>query len=144
VRKIIRAAVVVIALVAPVACTTAASGAPMTKTPVMYSGMGTPWTNAARRPHSFVLGADFEVKKMSWSRWNSTGAFGYGHLVACAGARGPCVRFLAGVTLSHVRRHDGTRYFATMKLTGRHRRTQILKMMDGAWRLVTSGYSANP
>ncbi len=143
-RKFIRTAVVVIALVAPAACATAASGASMAKTPVMYSGMGTPWANAARRPHTFVLGADFEVKKTSWSRWNSTGAFGYGHLVACAGARGPCVRFLAGVTLSHVRKHDGTRYFATMKLTGKHRRTQILKMRDGAWLLVTSGYSANP
>jgi hypothetical protein len=109
----------------------------------MYSAMASPWASAARRPHSLTLGADFGVNKMSWSRWTGTGAFGYGHLVACAGAAGPCVRFRAGVTLSYVRTHDGTRYFATMKLTGKGHRTQILKMRDGSWRLVTSGYSVS-
>jgi hypothetical protein len=145
VKKIIAAAATIIALAACATTTVSASAAPAApaeRTPVMYSGMGTAWTNPARRPHSFVLGADFEVVKMSWSQWTNTGAFGRGHLVACAGAAGPCAKFVAGVTLSTVKTHDGTRYFASMKLTGKHRKTQRLKMHDGSWLLVTKGYGS--
>src|ERR1017187_3440015 len=98
-RKIIAAAAAVIALAAPVAGVTAASAAPAQRTPVMYSGMGGAWQNAARRPHAFTLGADFGVSRISWSRWTGNSAFGHGHLVACAGAAGPCAIFRAGGTL---------------------------------------------
>jgi hypothetical protein len=141
-RKIIAAAAAAIALAAPVASVTAASAAPAQRTPVMYSGMGGAWQNAARRPHGFTLGADFGVNRMSWSRWTNTSAYGHGHLLACAGAAGPCVSFRAGVTLTIVRRHHGTRYFAVMKLTGRGHRTQRLVMRDGGWILTTRGYDA--
>ena len=119
----------------------AAPAAPASRTPVVYTqGMGAKWGGPARRPHSFGLGADFGITKMTWSSWTSKGAFGHGHLVACAGAAGPCAIFRAGVRLSTVKRHNGTRYFATMILTGKHRRTQRLVMRHGAWTLVTAGY----
>jgi hypothetical protein len=140
VKKIIIA--VAATFVALTGCAGTASAAPSSRTPVMYSGMGTAWTNAARRPHSFVLGADFEIVKTNWSRWTNTGAFGHGHLIACAGAEGPCVKFVAGITLTVVKTHDGTRYFASMKLTGKHHKTQKLKMKDGSWLLTTRGYGS--
>jgi hypothetical protein len=141
-RKFLAAAVLVLATVAT--GLPAASAAPAERTPVMYSGMGTAWTNAARRPHGFTLGADFGLSRMSWSRWTNSGASGSGHLVACAGAMGPCAIFRAGVTLSEVKTHDGTRYFAAMKLTGKNRTTQRLVMRHGSWFLVTGGYRAQP
>jgi len=139
-RTIIATAAAVIALAMPMAGTVAASAAPTERTPVMYSGMGGAWQNPARRPHGFTLGADFGVDRMSWSRWTSTSAFGHGHLVACAGAAGPCAKFWAGVTLRTVRTHRGTPYFASMTLTGKHRTTQRLVMRNGGWVLVTRGY----
>ncbi len=139
-KKIIIAAAT--AIVALTGCAGTAAAAPASRTPVMYSGMATPWTNPARRPHSFVLGADFEVVKTNWSRWTNTSAFGHGHLIACAGAAGPCVKFVAGITLTVVKTHDGTKYFASMKLTGKHHKTQHLEMHDGAWLLTTGGYGS--
>jgi chitodextrinase len=138
VKKIIAAAATVVALTG---CATSALAAPAGRTPVVYAG-GSPWANPARKPHSLFLGADFSVTHMSWSRWSGTGAFGHGHLVACAGAAGPCVKFRAGVTLSTVKTHHSTKYFASMKLTGAHHKTQRLKMRDGLWVLVTSGYGS--
>jgi hypothetical protein len=136
IRTIAATASAVTALLMAMAGTVAAAE----RTPVMYSGMGGAWQNAARRPHAFTLGADFGVSRMSWSRWTGNSAFGHGHLVACAGAAGPCAIFRAGVTLRTVKTHRGTRYFASMTLTGKHRRTQRLVMRHGGWVLVTRGY----
>lgn len=142
IRTFAATAAAVIALATPIAAAIPASAAPAQRTPVMYSG-GI-WQNAARRPHSFTLGADFGLSHMSWSRWTNTSAFGHGHLVACAGAAGPCAIFRAGVTLRKVKTHNGTRYFASMTLTGKNRRTQKLVMRNGAWILTTSGYRTAP
>ena len=42
--------------------------------------------------------------------------------------------YLATVTLSRVKVHDHTRYFAAMKITGKHRKTVHLVMRGGLWR----------
>src|SRR5580692_6839106 len=127
-------AIVVIALVVPAG---PAIAAPAERTPVMYTdGMGPPWGGPARRPHDFALGADYGVDKLTWSRWTNSGASGHGHLVACAGAEGPCVRYRVGLTLSRVRMHRHTRYFAFMKMTAKHRKTVHLVMRNGLWTQV--------
>jgi hypothetical protein len=131
-----RRAITAAAAIALVASATEAGAwaAPAERTPVMYTqGMGPAWGGPARRPHAFTLGADFGVSKMRWSRWTNSGAGGRGHLLGCAGAQGPCVKYLASVTLSRVKVHDHTRYFAAMKITGKHRKTVHLVMRDGLW-----------
>lgn len=147
-RKILAAAAAVIALTATVWGITQASAPSASATsahpaPVMYSGMGGGWQDAARRPQSFVVGVLWGVKTVSWSRWSDTAAYGRGHLLACASAAGPCIDFRAGVRLSDVRTHDGTRYFAAMTLTGKGHATQRLVMdQAGGWILTTRGYGA--
>lgn len=135
--KCVVVAAVVLALAVPAVPAVAAAGAPAERTPVMYTdGMGPAWGGPARRPHAFTLGADFGVAKMTWSSWTNSGARGHGRLFACAGAKGPCVGYRAGVTLWRVRTHRHTRYFASMKITGKHRKTRHLVMRDGLWTQV--------
>jgi ABC-type transport system substrate-binding protein len=138
------AAVAGLAAAAAVALPAAAApAAPASRTPVVYTqGMGAKWGGPARRPHAIGLGADFGISRIAWSSWTNKGAFGHGHLVACAGAQGPCAIFRAGIRLSMVKQHKGTKFFATMVLTGKHRRTQRLVIRNGAWTLVTAGYRA--
>jgi|HubBroStandDraft_1064217.scaffolds.fasta_scaffold42093_2 hypothetical protein len=142
-RKIIAVAAVAVALTACASAGAVASAAPAERSPVMYSGMGA-WQNPARRPSSFILGAGFGISRTSWSVWNPTRAYGQGHLLACAGINGPCIRFRATVSLWNVRQHRGIRYFAYMKLTGKRQKTRWLAMRDGEWLqvahpLITSG-----
>jgi hypothetical protein len=53
----------------------------------------------------------------------------------CAGAGGPCDYYRAAITVMHVRTHRGARYFATMKITGRHHHALWLVMNNqvGWW-----------
>jgi hypothetical protein len=135
VKFVLAAAVAALALpLAGASAASAASAAPAERTPVMYTqGMGPPWAGPARRPHSFVLGADFGISKVSWSAWTNSGASGKGRLLGCAGAQGPCVKYLAAITLRVVKVHHGTRYFATMKITGKRHKTLHLVMRGGLW-----------
>jgi hypothetical protein len=107
----------------------AAQSAPARKLPVVYLGAGAgPWAQPTVRPHQFLLGADYSIGPMHWTRWTQTTAVGHGRYLACAGASGPCTKFTATLTLTHVKVHRGTRYFATMKITGKHRKAAWLVM----------------
>lgn len=105
----------------------------VTSLPVIYSGMGGTWANASVRPRLFVLGALYYMESMSWSRWTDSGALGHGKQIACAGAAGPCDNYRVTITLTHVARHDGRRYYATMKIAGKRHKTYWLVMRDGWW-----------
>jgi hypothetical protein len=123
------AAALAASLTAGVATATTAQAAPARKLPVAYLGSGAgSWGQPSVRPHAFLLGADWTISKLRWADWRQGSASGHGEYLACAGAAGPCTKFWAGLTLTHVRVHRGTRYFATMKITGKHRRTQWLVM----------------
>jgi|HubBroStandDraft_5_1064220.scaffolds.fasta_scaffold419352_2 hypothetical protein len=111
----------------------AATSAPAVPLPVLYSGMGGTWAHAAVRPRLFVLGADYYMEYMKWSRWTGKRALGYGKQIACAGAAGPCDNYRVTITLTHVRRHAGRGYYSTMRIAGRHHRTYWLVMRDGFW-----------
>jgi len=127
------AAGVVAAAAAPAQAATAVSAR---KLPVAYLGaMAGPWGSPSVRPHTFLLGADYTISKMKWSSWTQHSATGHGSYLACAGAMGPCVKFSAGITLTVVKVHSGTRYFADMKITGKHRKAIYLVMSSklGWW-----------
>jgi hypothetical protein len=129
----VRTAIVTIALVAGLSVGGASAlAAPAHKLPVVYQGMAI-WSGPAVRPHNLVLGADTEVSHLSWSHWTNSRAVGRGKFLACAGAQGPCVRYKATLTLTHVKKHRGIRYFATLKLTGKHHKTRWLVMRSGSW-----------
>jgi hypothetical protein len=107
----------------------AAPSAPARKLPVAYlGGMAGPWGSPSVRPREFFLGADWVISRMKWSRWTQRSAAGHGTYDACAGAGGPCTKFYAGITLTVVKVHRGTRYFAHMKITGKHHKTMYLVM----------------
>jgi hypothetical protein len=123
--------------VAAVAPAQAAPGAPAAgapaaaarKLPVAYLGnMDGPWGRPSVRPREFFLGADWVISRMKWSSWTQRRAAGHGTYDACAGAAGPCTKFYAGITLTVVKVHHGTRYFAHMKITGKHRKAMYLVM----------------
>lgn len=124
------AAVATAAGIVPAATATGASAASL---PVIYSGMGGRWANAAVRPHKFVLGAFYYMHDMSWSRWTGTGAVGRGKQVACAGASGPCNNYRVTITLTSVKLHNGRKYFATMKVAGAGHKTYVMVMRNGFW-----------
>jgi len=132
ISRTIAAAALAVGMTAGIATATAAQAAPARKLPVVYQGMAV-WTGPRVRPHLLVLGADTEVSDLSWPRWNQTSAVGKGKFDACAGAAGPCVAYKATLTLTHVKSHAGTRYFATLKLTGKHHKTRWLTMRGGSW-----------
>ena len=111
------------------AARTASAGA----VPVVYNGGGGSWDSLGVRPPVIVLGADYDVQKLSWSRWTARSAHGAGELLDCAGVGGPCIRYRAGMTLFDVKTHHGTRYFATMKITGNGHKTRWLVMSHGGW-----------
>jgi hypothetical protein len=114
----------------------AAPSAPARKLPVVYlGGMAGPWGSPSVRPHEFFLGADWVISRLKWSSWTQRSATGHGTYDACAGANGPCTKFYAGVTVSVVKVHRGKRYFADMKITGKHRKTMYLVMSSklGWW-----------
>ncbi len=120
-------------MAAGLASAATAQAAPARRLPVVYQGMAI-WSGPRVRPHELVLGADAAVTHLSWSHWSNSSAEGRGRYLACAGAAGPCVAYAATLTLTHVKKHSGTRYFATMKLAARHHKTRWLTMHGGSWR----------
>jgi hypothetical protein len=98
--------------------------------PGLYLGsMGGNWHGGPFvRPSELFLGADWTVSKLRWTFWNRRHAEGRGYWVACGGAGGPCDMYWATMAASHVSEHDGSRYFAIMKVTGRHQPVQWLVM----------------
>ena len=120
------AAAAVVAAAAPAQAAPAVSAR---KLPVAYLGaMAGPWGSPSVRPRTFLLGADWTISRIKWSSWTQRSAAGHGNYLACAGAMGPCTKFYAGITLTVVKVHRGTRYFADMKITGKHRKTMYLVM----------------
>jgi hypothetical protein len=109
------------------------TSAPAAPLPVIYSGMGGRWANAAVRPHEFVLGARYYMEGMTWSRWAASSALGRGEQIACAGEAGPCDNYPVTVTLINVQRHDGRAYYAAMKVGGSGHKAYRLVMRGGAW-----------
>jgi hypothetical protein len=132
ISRTIVAAALAVGMTAGIAAATAAQAAPARKLPVVYQGMAI-WSGPKVRPHTLVLGADTEVSVLSWSHWNNSSAEGRGKFVACPGAQGPCVHYEATLTLTHVKSHAGIRYFATLKLAGKHHKTRWLTMRGGSW-----------
>ncbi|HYK32042.1 MAG TPA: hypothetical protein VEV63_08770 [Streptosporangiaceae bacterium] len=97
--------------------------------PGIYLGaMAGPWYGPSVRPSSLPLGADWSIDRLRWTHWSRRRADGRGYFVACQGADGPCDNFWVTIAASHVLRHDGRRYFALMKITGRHQRVEWLVM----------------
>jgi hypothetical protein len=126
------------------ACATAAHGAPagqdrtkasVSTYPVVYlGGMAGGWMGPSVRPRTLYLGADWTISGLRWADWGQQEASGHGTYDACAGAAGPCDRFWAAITVTDVRTHHGTRYFAAMKVTGTGQPTDWLVMdMFGVW-----------
>jgi hypothetical protein len=119
--------------------TTAAAASPAAShslPKVQTAGMTAGWhpTNPGWRirPGIIYFGAMYEIKKISWSTWTSTGAYGRGRLVACAGAAGPCERATVNIHLWNVHSHSGPgRYFKDLKYTGRYK--QFMHISDGVW-----------
>jgi hypothetical protein len=103
--------------------------------PGLYLGsMAGEWYGPSVRPSELLLGADWTISKLRWTVWNRREAEGRGYWVACGGAGGPCDMFWATIAASHVSEHDGSRYFAIMKVTGRHQQVQWLVMDKfGCW-----------
>jgi hypothetical protein len=91
-------------------------------------GMAGPWYGPRIRPQILDLGADWDIVSLRWTRWTRGEAYGHGRYIESAGAGCPCTRYWAAVTLTDVRTHDGRPYFATMEVTGRHRKTLWLAM----------------
>jgi len=99
--------------------------------PGIYLGaMAGPWHGPSVRPSTLLLGADWSIQKLRWTAWSRRRADGRGFFDACTGPAGgpPCEKFWATITVTHVQEHDGSRYFAIMKLTARHRRAEWLAM----------------
>jgi hypothetical protein len=113
----------------------AAPTAPARKVPVVYQGMGH-WSGPSVRPHHLLLGADTDVSRLTWSSWKQGVARGHGRYLACAGAQGPCVHYWGHLRLTHVKVHNGKRYFATLRLSSKGHRTRWLVMRSGSWRFV--------
>jgi hypothetical protein len=97
--------------------TTAAVSAPVashSQPKVQSEGMGGGWHRGAWviRPGTITLGAEYQLKGIRWSSWTQARAYGRGHLVACAGAAGPCERATVNIHVWNVHRHSGPgRYF---------------------------------
>jgi hypothetical protein len=129
-RAGLRTAAVTAALVAALAGLGGiANAATPSKLPVAYQGgMAGPWAQPSVRPSALYLGADWSVTRLKWADWTQRSARGHGKYLACAGASGPCVKFLATLTLTQVKVHHHTRYFATMEITGKNRKPQWLVM----------------
>ncbi len=106
------------------------------KLPGIYLGaMAGPWNGPSVRPSELLLGADWTISKLRWTAWNQRSAEGRGLWVACSGASGPCDKFWAAITVSQVHEHDGARYFAIMRLAGRHHRViwLVMNTAQGWW-----------
>lgn len=102
--------------------------------PGLYLGsMAGDWYGPSVRPGELLPGADWSIGKLRWTVWNRRHADGRGYWVACQGAGGPCDMFWATIAASHVSEHDGGRYFAIMKVSGRHQRVEWLVMNKLGW-----------
>jgi hypothetical protein len=97
--------------------------------PGAYLGaMAGPWAGPKVRPRDFDLGADWGLGGLKWTHWTHVQAYGHGLYQESASAACPCTRFWAAVTLTEVRSHDGRSFFATMEITGKHRKALRLVM----------------
>jgi hypothetical protein len=133
IRSAFAAGALAASLAAGLATAATAQAAPARRLPVVYQGMAI-WFHPRVRPRELVLGADAAVTGLSWSHWKNSSAEGRGKYLACSGAAGPCVAYPATLTLTHVKTHSGTRYFATLKLASKHHKTRWLTMHGGSWR----------
>ena len=149
IRKTVTAGVATLAL-GGMAATTAASAAPVSTIaptaaakhlPVLYAAMGQAWYSNGVRPRSIALGALWTVRKMSWSHWNSSSAYGSGKEVTGGyDSKGQFTyRWWVRITLTDVKYHNGRPYYAKMKMVGHAPRgvpvtspgVQHLVMRDG-------------
>ena len=112
---------------------------------VQTNGMGGSWHRPGWmvRPGGIVFGALYEIHRIHWSQWTNRWAHGQGHLLACDGAAGPCVRSIVNIHLWNVHSHSGPgRYFKDLKYTGTHSldpisgghgRSRFLYISGGVW-----------
>jgi hypothetical protein len=99
----------------------AASAAATVKPVVIYNDSNG-WATPTVKPSHIYIGEGGApiVYKLKWSHWTIT-AYATGTLneqrAGCTTPTYLCptVNYPVGVTLQHVKTHDGTRYFATMK-----------------------------
>lgn len=99
--------------------------------PGLYLGaMAGPWYGPSVRPRLLFLGADWAIRYLRWTSWSQRRADGHGFEDGCMGPAGrpPCDKFWATITATDVRQHDGSRYFAVMKLTSRSGHVEWLVM----------------
>jgi len=99
---------------------------------VQSEGMGGGWHRGAwvTRPGTITLGALYQLKRIRWSSWTSSGAYGQGHLLACTAFM--CWRGTENIHLYNVHRHSGPGYyFKDLKYTGPH--GAYLVIAGGGW-----------
>lgn len=144
VRKIFTAGAATLAVGGMTAATAATTASASTTAPtaaarhlpVLYASMGGRWYSNGVRPRGITLGALWTVRKMSWSHWTSSSAYGSGKEVT-GGYNGKpfTYRWWVRITLTDVKYHNGTPYYAKMKMVGNAPRgvpdVQHLVMHDG-------------
>jgi hypothetical protein len=86
--------------------------------------MGGSWHSTwGVRPRITAFSSFYEIRRIRWSSWTSSNAYGRGHLVACAGAAGPCHNGVVNSHLYAVHSHSGPgRYFSNLRYSGSHAR----------------------
>jgi hypothetical protein len=68
-----------------------------------------------------VFGSLYEIHRIHWTSWTNRGAYGRGHLLACAGEAGPCVRATVSLHAWDVFNHSGPgRNFGDLRYTSKH------------------------
>lgn len=104
--------------------------------PGVYLGaMDGPWHGPKVRPRALLLGADWTFARLRWRDWTSRHANGRGYWISCQSANGPCHNFWARVRVWRVQEHHDARYFARMKVTGRHGQVirLVMSIKRGYW-----------
>lgn len=120
------------AVIAPAASASGVASASI-RPVVLYVG----WSSHSVKPNHFYDIGDASLTHLHWTHWTHT-AYARGVLcVSGEGAPGAGGCLVAGVTLSHIKIHNGTRYFATMKIStqdkGRHLVTWLVMGTGGHW-----------
>jgi hypothetical protein len=89
---------------------------------VQENGMDGNWRHEWRvRPGYIAFGADYIIERIRWSSWTQHSAYGRGHLIACAGASGPCHNGVVDIHLYSVFSHSGPgRNFGNLQYSGSH------------------------
>jgi hypothetical protein len=115
--------------------TTAAVSAPVashSQPKVQSEGMGGGWHRGAWviRPGTITLGAEYQLVRIRWSSWTSSGAYGQGHLLACDAFE--CERGMENIHVFNPHTHSGPGwYFKDLKYTGHH--GAYLVIAGGGW-----------